>query len=137
MAFDMNTETVEKRRAEFANLLGTGEQLTSTHIPEMDKLLAALVLEKGRAYTTLVLLIFRNKHELTLQRKEGASDEELDATALVMSQLVASIAQALDFDIDLVMNDVEGIEKAGVEAIRKMDAEGVDVEALVKSATAG
>lgn len=137
MAFDMNTETVEKRRAEFANLLGTGEQLSSTHIPEMDKLLAALVQEKGRAYTTLVLLLFRNKHELSLQRKAGASDEEFDAMATVMSQLTASIAQALDFDIDLVMNDVEAIEKAGAAAIRKLHESGVDVEALVKSATAG
>lgn len=136
MAFDMNTETVEKRRAEFANLLGTGEQLSSTHIPEMDKLLAALVKEKGKAYTTLVLLLFRNKHELTLQRKEGASDEEIDAMATVMSQLVGSIAKALDFDINLVMNDVEVIEKAGVEAIKKLRESGVDVNDLVKAATA-
>lgn len=136
MAFDMNTETVEKRRAEFANLLGTGEQLSSTHIPEMDELLAALVKEKGKAYTTLVLLLFRNKHELTLQRKEGASDEEIDAMATVMSQLVGSIAKALDFDINLVMNDVEVIEKAGVEAIKKLRESGVDVNDLVKAATA-
>lgn len=136
MAFDMDKETVEKRRAEFANLLGDGEQLSSTYIPEMDKLLAALVKEKGRAYTTLVLLFFRNKHELTLQRKEGASDEEIDAMATVMSQLTTSIAQALDFDIDLVMNDVEVIEKAGVEAIKKLRESGVDVDDLVKAATA-
>lgn len=136
MAFDMDKETVEKRRAEFANLLGDGEQLSSTYIPEMDELLAALVKEKGKAYTTLVLFIFRQKHDLAQQRKDGASEEELDQSAMLGSQLIGSIAKALDYDINLVMNDVEVIEKAGVEAIKKLRESGVDVDDLVKAATA-
>lgn len=125
-------ESLESKRVRFGNLLGDGEKLNKTGLPDLDVALAALVKEKGKAYTTLVLLVFKSKQDILKQARAGASKEETDQSAMMQSIMLQQLANMLEYDMDDVMNDVEALQELGVKVI-KAEKEAGDPNGVLES----
>lgn len=126
---------LEQRRERFSNLLGSGTELDKTGLKALDDALAALTKEKGKAWTTLCLIVFRSKKDLRDQTLAGATDKELEESSHIQSMMIVQLASHLEFDIDLVMNDVAVLQKLGVEAI-KAEKEAGDPNGLIENLSA-
>lgn len=110
-------ETLEQKREKLGNLLGDGPEPRKTGIAGIDNALKEVLIEHGRPFTVLVLLMLRSKLGVEQQRRAGASEEQLDATAHIQTLMLTSIAKEVEIDAGEVIDMAEKLLQTSFVAV--------------------